>query len=82
MSVHIDPLTGLELMLPDGVEDVLTSPGDMVIGGESGNPIRFPIGTPGQQPQVNAAGTGLEYVTPSAGGATGAQAIAYAIIFG
>ena len=43
------------------MENPMTAAGDLIVGGTNGTPTRLPLGTAGQVPKVNAAGTGLEY---------------------
>lgn len=57
--------------LARGMANPLIESGDLLVGGAGGAPQRLPLGAPGQVPTVNAAGDGIEYKTPAAGGGRG-----------
>lgn len=46
----------------------MTNTGDLIVGGNNGNPLRLGKGTAGQVLSMNAAGTAVEWATPGGGG--------------
>lgn len=82
-NVSIDPATGKPVIYINDASgkfstfslggDVATdaiwqAPGDLVVGTGVGQAARLPIGAPLTVPQVNAGGTGFQYITLSGGG--------------
>lgn len=53
-----------------GMTNPMTAPGDIIVGGAGGAPLRLGVGASGQTLRVNASGA-LEWYTPSSGGGAG-----------
>lgn len=57
----LQALAKLQAQVTAKLTNPMTGPGDLIVGGAGGAATRLPMGTAGQVPRVNAAGTGLEY---------------------